>query len=218
VSKSYFSTGVSALFEMATSDAERILPGHLQPIEVRPQRSILNVSAFHFQQSEVGPFAELVLSVVVPPVVGSWARHPKAGFYPFLTATSSDGSRRLREEHLRVPTYPHNIDAQFIERPDQIRIRIGAEGLPVVDVTVTQHEWHPSTHLLQSLMMDGERRLKADVQISGRYTMHEQERGRMTLFAHAMTSALTLDEVSAYPFREHWIKEGFELFHPVEAV
>jgi hypothetical protein len=61
-------------------------------------------------------------------------------------------------------------------------------------------------------------RLKADVQITGHYTMHEQERGRMQLFTHAMTSALTLDEVSPYPFREHWLKEGFELFHPVETL
>lgn len=218
MSKSYFSTGVSALFEMATSDAERILPGHLQPIEVRPQRSILNVSAFHFRESEVGPFAELVFSVVVPPVVGSWARHPKAGFYPFLTATTSPASRELREGHLRVSTWPGDIDARFIERADQIRVCIGSGGSPVVDVTVTQHEWRSTTHLLQSHMMDGERRLKADVQISGRYTMHEHERGRMTLFEHPMTAALTLDEVSAYPFREHWLKEGFELFHPVEAL
>lgn len=218
MSKSYFSTGVAALFEMATSDAERILPDHLQPIEVRPQRSILNVTAFHFRESEVGPYAELLLAVVVPPVVGSWARHPKAGFYPFLTATSSKESRTLLEERLRIPTYPENIDAQFIERADQVRVRISAEGLPIVDFSVTQHEWHSTTHLLQSHMMDGKQRLKADVQISGRYTMHEHERGRITLYPHPMTAALTLEEVAPYPFREHWLKEGFELFHPVETV
>jgi hypothetical protein len=218
VSKSYFSTGVSALFEMATVDAERILPGHLQPIEVRPQRSILSVSAFHFRESEVGPYAELIFSVVVPPLVGNWSRFPKAGFYPFLAATSSEASRRHLRERRRIPTWPENIDAQFIERADRIRIRMSAGGTPVVDFTVTQHEWQATTHLLQSHMMDGERRLKADVQISGNYTMHEHEEGRLTLFPHPMTESLTLDEVSAYPFREHWLKEGYELFHPVEAL
>ena len=218
VSKSYFSTGVSALFEMPTSDAERILPAHLQPIEVRTQRSILNVTAFHFRDSEVGPYAELVFSVVVPPVVGSWARHPKAGFFPFVSATSSEASRRLRADRLRIPTYPADIDAQFIERADQVRIRIRAEDQPVVDLTVTQHIWGSTTHLLQSHMMDGEQRLKADLQISGRYSMHEQERGRITLYPHLMTAALTLGDVSPYPFREHWLKEGLELFHPVEAL
>jgi hypothetical protein len=218
VSKSYFSTGVSALFDMATADAERILPPHLQPIEVRPQRSILSVSAFHFRQSEVGPYAELIFSVVVPPLVNNWSRFPKAGFYPFLAATSSEASRRHLRELRRIPTWPHNIDAQFIERSDRIRIRMSAQGQPVVDFTVTQYEWQATTHLLQSHMMDGERRLKADVQISGNYTMHEREEGRLTLFPHPMTASLTLDEVSAYPFREHWLKEGYELFHPVEAL
>lgn len=218
MSKSYFSTGVSALFEMPTSDAERILPPHLQPIEVRPQRSILSVTAFHFRESEVGPYAELLLSVVVPPVVGSWDRHPKAGFYPFLGATSSAASRKHLADTLRIPTYPEDIDAQFIERPDRIRVRISSGGAPVVDVTVTQHEWHSTTHLLQSHMIDGDVRLKADVQITGRYTMHEQERGRLQLHPHPMTSALTLDEVTPYPFREHWLKEGFELFHPLETL
>ena len=218
MSKSYFTTGVSALFEMATADAARILPPHLQPIEVRPQRSILNVSAFHFSESEVGPYAELMLSVVVPPVVGRWAHHPKAGFYPIIAATSSESSRRRLHERLRMPTHPEDIEMHLVERSDQLRVKVWSDDAPIVDLTVTQHEWHSTTHLLHSFMMDGERRLKADVQIHGRYTMHEHERGQVTLFEHEMTSMLTLDDVSRYPFREHWLKEGYELFHPLESL
>ena len=62
------------------------------------------------------------------------------------------------------------------------------------------------------------RRLKANLQISGRYTVHENERGRLTLHHHPMTAALTLDEISPCPFREHWLKEGVELFHPIETL
>jgi len=218
VDKLYFSTGVSAFFEMASSDAERILPPHLQPIEVRPQRSILNVTAFHFQESEVGPYAELTFSVVVPPVAGSWIRHAKAGFYPFMAATSSEASRRYRSERFFIPHYDKDIDAQFIETADELRVRVWGEDLPIVDFTVTQHLWRSTTHLLHGFMMDGAQRFKADIQISGRYTVHEHEKGRMILHDHPMTRALTLDEVSAYPFREHWIKEGTEVFHPLEAL
>ncbi len=215
---SYFTTGISALFEMATSDAARILPSHLQPIEVRPQRSILNVTAFHFRDSPVGPHAELVLSVVVPPLAARGETYPKAGFFPFLSATTSAVSRRDREQRLRIPTYPHDIDVRFVERSDKLQVKVASLGDPVLDVTVTQHEWYSTTHMIQSFMMDGERRLKADVQITGRYTMHEQEAGNIALFRHPITSALTLDEVSPYPFREHWLKEGYEVFHPVESV
>ena len=60
------------MFEMPTSDARRILPEHLEPVEVRHQRSILAVNAFHFKESVAGPYAELMFSVIVPPVPGRW--------------------------------------------------------------------------------------------------------------------------------------------------
>ena len=40
----------------------------------------------------------------------------------------------------------------------------------------------------------------------------------MTLHHHPMTTALTMEEISPYPFREHWLKEGVELFHPLETL
>ena len=40
----------------------------------------------------------------------------------------------------------------------------------------------------------------------------------MTLYHHPMTTALTLDEISSCPFREHWLKDGVELFHPLETL
>ncbi|HSG46302.1 MAG TPA: hypothetical protein VLA43_00680 [Longimicrobiales bacterium] len=218
MSKAYFTSGVSSLFEMSTLDAQRILPPHLQPVEVRPQRSILNVSAFLFRDSQVGPYAELVFSVVVPPVVAGWSHHPKAGFFPFMAATSSPESRILLLDELRFPTHPDPIEARFLERTDHTRVQIWCLGDPVVDMTVTLHKWHDTTHYFHSFMMDGEQRLKADVQISGRYSMHEQEQGSLSLHPHAITRDLTLGEVSASPFREHWLKEGFELFSPLETL
>ncbi|MDT8340372.1 MAG: hypothetical protein RQ751_02580 [Longimicrobiales bacterium] len=218
MSKAYFTTGVSSLFEMATADAQRLIPPHLQPVEVRPQRSVLNISAFLFRDSEVGPYAELVLSVVVPPVVGRWSLHPKAGFFPFMAATSSAESRDLLVRERHFPTHEEPIEARFLERSDHTRVQVLCQGDPVVDMTVTLHKWRNTTHYFHSLMMDGERRLKADVRITGRYSMHEQEQGSLTLHPHAITRDLTLEEVSQSPFREHWLKEGVESFSPLETL
>ena len=79
-----FHTGVSAFFEMATADARALLPQHLEPIEVRHQRSVLSVTAFLFDDSVVGPYTEIMFSVIVPPTVAQWGQHAKAGFFPFL--------------------------------------------------------------------------------------------------------------------------------------
>ncbi len=213
-----FTTGVSAFFEMPTSDARRILPEQLQPVEVRHQRSILAVTAFHFKESVVGPYAELMFSVIVPPFPGRWGQHPKAGFYPFLAATSSEESRRHRSEAFRIPHIAEDIDVRFVETAGALQVSIWSRSGPVIDLTVTQHKWESASHLLHTFMIDGEQRFKANLQISGRYTVHENERGCMTLHHHPMTTALTLEEISQYPFREHWLKEGVELFHPLETL
>jgi hypothetical protein len=212
-----FRTGVSAFFEMATPDAQAVLPAYLQPIEVRHQRSVLAVTAFLFHESEVGPYTELMLSVVVPPMVAEWGHHAKAGFYPFLAATSSERARRQRAERYHFRYLEEDIDAQFIETEDRVRVRAWSVGKPVIDFTVTQGAWESTSHLLQGFTSAGSHRYRTMVQISGEYTMHENERGSMTLFPHPMIAPLLGREVSAYPFREHWLKNGTEVFYSLES-
>jgi len=211
-----FRTGVSAFFEMTTADARAILPDHLEPIEVRHQRSVLSVTAFLFDDSVVGPYTELMFSVVVPPMVAEWGKHAKGGFFPFLAATSSAEARRIKSERFHFPYHDEDIDAQFIETDQRVRVRVFGGRQPIVDVSVTQGSWETTTHLLQGFMMNGEERLRTVLQISGDYTMHENEQGAMTLFPHPMTASLFPGEVPEYPFREHWFKNGTEVFHQLE--
>lgn len=218
VSSYRFHTGVSAFFDMATSDARALLPGHLEPIEVTHQRSVLSVTAFLFDDSVVGPYTELMFSVVVPPTVAQWGRHAKAGFFPFLAATSSAEARRIKAERFFFPYHEQSIDAQFIETDDRLRVRIFGAGDPILDLSVTPGAWETTTHLLQGFMMNGEQRLRTTLQISGDYTVHEEEAGRMMLFPHQITSELLTQEVSPQPFREHWFKNGTEVFHQLETI
>jgi hypothetical protein len=213
-----FHTGVSAFFDMATSDARDVLPAHLEPIEVTHQRSVLSVTAFLFDDSVVGPYTELMFSVIVPPMVAQWGKHAKAGFYPFLAATSSEEARRIKGERFHFPYLEESIDAQFIETEDRLRIRVFGGADRILDLSVTPGSWETTTHLLQGFMMNGEQRLRTTLQISSDYTVHENEGGRMTLFTHPMTSELLRHEVSPHPFREHWFKNGTETFHHLETI
>lgn len=211
-----FRTGVSAFFEMATADALAVLPAYLQPIEVTHQRSVLSVTAFLFEESHVGPYTELMFSVIVPPMVEEWGQHAKAGFFPFLAATSSAEARRHRQECFRFPYLDRDIDAQFIETPDRLRVRAWGGGEPIVDFSVTQGAWESTSHLLQGFVGCGEDRYRANFQISGQYTVHENERGSMILYPHEITRSLLTREVAQYPFREHWFKNGTEVFYSLE--
>lgn len=213
-----FHTGVSAFFDMATSDARELLPSHLEPIEVTHQRSVLSVTAFLFDDSVVGPYTEIMFSVVVPPKVAAWGKHAKAGFYPFLAATSSEEARRIKAERFHFPYHDQSIDAQFVETADRLRIRVFGGGDPILDLSVTPGAWEQTTHLLQGYMMNGEERLRTTLQIAGDYTVHENEAGDLTLFPHELTRSLLRNEVSPQPFREHWFKNGTETFHQLETI
>lgn len=212
-----FRIGVSAFFEMATPDALAVLPAYLQPIEVRHQRSVLAVTAFLFEESSFGPYTELMFSVVVPPMVAKWGEHAKAGFFPFLAATSSAEARRRRSELLHFTYIDQDIDTQFIETGDRLRVRARAQGEPLVDFSVTQRSWEDTSHLLQGFSCDGQQRYRTTVQISGRYTVHEDEQGSLTLYPHPLVESLLATEIPAYPFREHWFKDGTETFHSMES-
>ena len=216
VSSHRFHTGVSAFFEMATADARALLPSHLEPIEVRHQRSVLSVNVFLFDDSVVGPYTEVMFTVIVPPLVAAWGQHAKAGLYPFLAATSSEEARRIKSERFHFPYHNDNIDAQFIETEDRLRIRVFGSGDPIFELSVTPGAGETTTHLLQGFMMNGQERLRTILQISGDYTVHENEEGDMTLFPHPMTADLLSEEVSSHPFREHWFKNGTEVFHQHE--
>jgi hypothetical protein len=212
-----FHTGVSAFFEMATADARAVLPAHLEPIEVRHERSVMAVNAFLFDDSVVGPYTEIMFAVIVPPLVAAWGQHAKAGLFPFLAATSSAEARRIKAERFHFPYHEQSIDAQFIETDDRVRIRVFGGGAPILDLSVTPGAWETTTHLLQGFMMNGSERLRTILQISGDYTVHENERGDMKLFPHPMMHDLLRHEVSPCPFREHWFKNGTEVFHKLEA-
>ncbi len=212
-----FRVGLTAFFEIATRDAVGVLPEYLQPIEVRHQRSVLSVTAFLFQCPDVGPHTELMFSVVVPPHVGVWGEeHPKAGFFPFLAATSCREARKRRAEQFHFEYLDEDIDAQFIETSERIRVRAWAAGQPIVDFSVTPRVWGDMTHLVHGYSRAGDERYRATVSIGGEYTVHENEQGNMTLFPHPLTERLRFQEIPSYPFREHWFRNGSWTFHSME--
>ena len=54
-----YSQAVSGFFEIPTENAIRILPTHLEPIELHHGSSVLDVTAFDFTESLVGPYEEV---------------------------------------------------------------------------------------------------------------------------------------------------------------
>lgn len=216
VTRYWFKDAAAAFFEMPTADAKRLLPAHLQPLEVQHDRSILSLTAFDFSDSMVGPYQEIVLSVIVPPLVRPATDLPKAAFYPFLLGTSTEESREHAIERWHLPHYMRNVVVDMDVTDGTMSIHVWDNSTPILDYVVTEHDFEPVNHLYQSFMWDETGSYKVDIHMEGAHSEHEEERGSLTLYDHPMTEGLTKDEVSTYPFREQWMKNGVQTFEELE--
>jgi len=213
-----FKNAVGAFVEMPTSDARRILPAHLQPLEVQHERSILAITAFQFTESVVGEYDEVVMSVIVPPMMEAGKPLPQAAFYPFMVGVTTDASRQHAIERWHLPHYMKNLLMDFTETDDELSLSISDEGRPVLDMSVTNFPGAPETVLFNAFTVNEEERYKVNIFMDGQHTEHEEEAGSLTLHPHEMTKGLTLDDISSVPFREQWFHGGLQTFEELERI
>ena len=214
----HFKNAVNAFFEMPRSNAREILPGHLQPMEIRHGQGVLAVTAFDFTDSLVGPYTELFLAVIVPPLVRPGEPMPKSAFYPFMVATSTAAARAHAIEKWHLPHYMKDITVDFEESDGRMSVRIRDGRAPILDFAISEHAWTDADDPYQSFMHSGEARFRVNVHMKGRFSEHEEETGDLTLYEHPMCHRLRVDEIAAYPFREMWMKDGVQTFQELESI
>jgi len=208
---------VGAYFEMPTADAKALIPGHLQPMEVRHDRSILAITAFHFTESLVGAYNEVVLAVVVPPIVEPGKPLPKAAFFPFMVGTTSEASRQHAIERWHLPHYMKDLQIDFEGEKGEVLVTVRDQGKPVLDLTVTDFDFEPAKNVYSCFTVDSADRFKVNIFMEAPHTEHEEERGSLRLHEHPMTEGLTIDDIEVYPFREEWYRSGMQTFERLES-
>src|SRR5688572_14960222 len=168
---------VGAYFEMPTADARSLIPDHLEPLEVQHERSILAVTAFDFTESLIGPYQEVVLAVVVPPMVEPGKPLPKAAFFPFMVGTSTEASRKHAMERWHLPHYMQDLDIEFQERSGEMTVHVRDGEAPVLDLTVTDFDFEPTRNVYSCFTVDEKSRYKVNIYMQAPHTEHEEERG-----------------------------------------
>ena len=207
---------VGAYFEMPTADARGLIPDHLEPLEVQHERSILAVTAFDFTESLIGPYHEVVLAVVVPPMVEPGKPLPKAAFFPFMVGTSTEASRQHAIERWHLPHYMKDLDIGFDEGDGEMLVTVRDQGAPVLELTVTDFDFEPTRNVYSCFTIDRQERFKVNIYMDAPHTEHEEERGSVTLYEHPMTAGLSIGEINSYPFREEWYRSGLQTFERLE--
>lgn len=210
---------VGAYFEMPTSEARKVLPGHLQPLEKQHERSIFAITAFHFNESEVGEYDEVVLAVIVPPIVEPGKPLPKAAMFPFMVATSTEAAREHAMERWRLPHIMEDFDVDFEESEGrmEVKVRDGA-GQPVLELAVTEYQADPARNQYCVFTVGGEDRYKVNIYMEAPHSEHEEERGELTLHDHPFLKGLDPADIESIPFREEWYRKGLQTFEELESL
>jgi hypothetical protein len=213
-----FKYAVSAFFEMSRDAAKRALPAHLEPMEVKHSLGVFAVTAFDFNQSEVGQYEELVLAVITPPVLGVGGEFPRSAFYPFVVGTSTEASRLHAIERWHLPHYMQDIRVEFQEQDGRMEVHAHDNGRPILDLEVSSHKWTKVRHLYQAFTVEQPQRFKADIHMEGDFTEHEEETGSIEIHPHPMCEPLLNADVASFPFRELWMKDGVQTFQPLQTL
>jgi hypothetical protein len=210
-----YKNAISGFFEFPTENARRILPAHLEPAELHHGSSIFSMTAFDFTDSMVGAYGEVVMSVIVAPLVKPGERLPKAAFYPYLVATTTKAARDHAIERWHLPHWMEDVQMSFAQDGRRVTARIGVDGEPVAELTISDHSWNPVSHLYQSFMKDGDNAYLANIIMEGSQSEHEEETGKLVLHEHPFNKDLVISEVYDVPFRELWMREGVQTFNPL---
>ncbi|MCH9025630.1 MAG: hypothetical protein IIA05_00760 [Proteobacteria bacterium] len=218
LTKYEFSQTASAFFEIPTEMAMPLLPKPLQTLESHHGSSIFAVTAFDFTESIIGAYQEVVMSIIVPPLIRQSSEFPKSAFYPFVLATSTAEARAHALERWHLPHHTMDIAIDFSEQNGSLAVTVREGDAPIVDFTVTEHQWEDVDHLYQCNMKDDSGRYKVDIHMQGNFCEHEEERGSLTLHDHPMCAGLDPGEITDYPFRELWMKRGRQLFEELETL
>ena len=210
-----FRDAISGFFEFPTENARRILPSHLEPVELHHGTSIFSMTAFDFTESMVGSYGEVVMSVIVAPLVKPGERLPKSAFYPYLVGTTTKASRDHAIERWHLPHWMEDVQMSFAQEGGRITASVGVGGGPVAEMTISDHSWNPVSHLYQSFMKDEDGTFLANIVMEGSQSEHEEETGRIQLFDHPFNKDLMIAEVYEVPFRELWMRDGQQTFDPL---
>ena len=206
---------ISGFFEFPTDNARRILPRGFEPVEPHHGTSILAVTVFDFDESEVGAYGEVVYAVIVPPLVRD-TRLPKSAFFPWQVATTTRAAREHAIGRWHLPHWMEDVEIEFDRSvAGRTTATVEADGSRALELTVTEHSWEPVSHLYQSFQRDDSGTYLANILFEGDKSEHEEEAGRIVLHDNAFNKDVVVSEVYETPFRELWMRRGCQLFDPL---
>jgi hypothetical protein len=212
VSRYGFRSALGGFFHADASRAKAALPEGSSPIESHPGLAVLAVTVFDFDTSEVGPYKELVASIVVSPWAPRGESLPDAAFFPVLLATDTRASRQHAAERWRLPQLDRCLTIQLDRTSDERVAIVRDEGRTVLRLRVTSTKFVASQRTYQCFSTDDEHVYRVTLDMQGSLSEHEEEGGEIEFGDHPLVASLAQMLDDPIPFREQCMDAGEERF------
>ena len=203
-----YSRGLTGTFELPTEVARRLVPPRIEPIEVHHGTSVLAVSVTDFSDTLFGPYAELVLAIVVAPIVRAGEVMPQAAFCPYAIGTSSAAARQMVLPQWPLPFWSEDVVVDFKSNGDQRSVVATAGGAAILEMSLYEHQWSEQSQVHQVIALGEGGGAAALMTLRGAYCDHEDGRGSLVLHAHPIHKGLDVGAVDGLPLREVCLGEG----------
>lgn len=207
-----FDQALAACF-LARNDALRaVLPPNLRPLEARPGHGLVVVTAFNFTDSEVGPYGELVMAVMVPPFTPRDESWPESASYPFDLVTNTLDSRDHAAGSWYLPARPKPYGLRFSRDGERRSVDLYDEGTPVLSLSVKHNPTWERDRLYQVFTRSDGRLHRVALSVEGSVSEHNEETGRLTLYDHPIADRLADLVADDEALFEQSMDDGLERF------
>ena len=203
---------ISAFFLAPTEALARWLPPGLCPLEARPRHGILAVTSFDFSASAVGPYAELGVSILVPPYCLKDEELPCAALYPFELATTTPAAGADASERWCLPRYRRPVEVQFRRDPERCQAAMFEDGVPMLELTVRRGQPEPSTRVYQLFTRRERQLFRVSFAIEGAIEQRDDEGGGLRLFDHPLADTIRGMLADDTPILEQSMEAGEQRF------
>lgn len=196
--------------------SKRVPPG-LVLVEPRPGHAVIAVTAFDFDDSEVGAYGEFVISALVAPFAPRARSLPHAATFPFLLATTTDASRSHAAERWYLPELPQCLDIAFESGRTTAAVHVRNGSAAVLDLEVSRTAPLACVRQYQCWSERNGSLHRVDLAIEGPLDEHEEERGRLLLHGSPLTAGIAACLADDVPLREQSMEAGEQRFESLIA-
>lgn len=204
---------IGSFFYAHTEVAETMLPKNLSLLQPHHGISVVDITVFNITDSEVGAYAEVVISLAVVPWAPQAEKLPYAAFYPVFLATTTEVSRNYAAKRWNLPKYEHDVEISFIKDEQRHYAHIRQGGKTLLELQVKPvGKYEPSNRYYQCFSKDDYNLYRSTVDIMGNLCEHEDEKGLLSIGNHSAIAPFSELFYEVIPFREQSMTSGDDYF------